>query len=266
MDTIYGLEVHLDRIEDYLTHPATDSTAESNAKVDLQDEREVTNQCLRICKDAKSYLEALQDQESSLLDGTTQDIVDSARNQFETQLSTNRDLGEARDKLGEIIGRLQERLDTMDQNGGPERDLERLRLQEEINMQKQCLEACKRVSNQVADKKVHTFGEIIAEGDSDQMVITTLADRFDVKKAWSKTNSAQMIGSTIEEALIKISADRYGSRFGAVTPQVRVATETRRSNPLPANEARKDAQLADPERRQNRPSSNSVRKRTSEGD
>jgi hypothetical protein len=266
MDTIYGLDVHLNRIEDYLTHPATDITAESNAKVDLQDEREATNQCLRICKDAKSYLEALQDQESSLLDGTTQEIVDSPRNQFEEQLSMTRDLSEARDKSAEIVGRLQERLDTMGQNGGPERDLERSRLQGEINMQKQCLEAYKRVSNRVADKKVLTFGELIAEGNSDQMGITTVADYFDVKKAWSKTNSAQMFGSTTEKALISISADRYGSRFGAVTPQVRVATESRRSNPLPPKEARKDTQLADPEKRQNRPSSNSVRKRKSEGD
>jgi Fungal N-terminal domain of STAND proteins len=266
MDTIYDLEVHLSRIEDYLKYPATDSTTESNTEIDLQDEREVTKQCLRICKDAKSYLIALQDQESSLLDEPTQDTVDSPRNQFEAQLSVNRGLSEARDKLAEIIGRLQERLDTMDQNTGPERDFEKSRLEEEINMQKQCLAVCKRVSNQVADRKIHTFGEIIAEGDSDQMVITTLADLFDVKKAWSKTNSSQMIGSTTEEALIKISADRYKSRFGAVTPQVRVATETRRSNPLPPNDARKDAQLADAEKRQNKPSSNSVRKRTSEGD
>jgi hypothetical protein len=266
MDTIYGLEVHLNRIEDYLAHPTPGSTAAPNAEVDLQDEREVTRQCLRICEDAKSYLESLQVQEQSLLDGTTQGLVDCPQNQFEAQLSTIRGLSEARDGLAELVGRLQERYDTMPQNGGPEHDLERSRLQGDINMQKQCLEVCRRVSNQVADKKVHTFGEIIAEGDSDQMVITTLADLFDVRKAWSKSNSAQMIGSTTEEALMRISADRYSSRFGAVTPEVRVATETRRSNPLSVNEVKKDAQLVDLERRQKRPSSNSVRKRTSEGD
>lgn len=65
---------------------------------------------------------------------------------------------------------------------------------------------------------------------------------------------------------MRISANRYSSRFGAVTPEVRVATETRHSNPLSVNEVKKDAQLVDLEKRQKRSSSNSVRKRTSEGD
>lgn len=147
MDIIYGLEVHLDCIEDYLAHSTICSTVVSNAKVDLQDEREVMRQCLRICKDAKSYLEFLQAQEQSLLDGTTQDLVDCLQNQFEAQLSTIRGLSEARDRLAGLVDCLQERYDIIAQNKGLEYDLERSRLQGDINMQKQCLEVCKRVSN-----------------------------------------------------------------------------------------------------------------------
>ncbi|KFY83369.1 hypothetical protein V498_08125, partial [Pseudogymnoascus sp. VKM F-4517 (FW-2822)] len=56
----------------------------------------------------------------------------------------------------------------------------------------------------------------ITDGDSDQVVVTTLADLFDVKKAVSKDNSAQLIGSMTEEAPQHLTDKRYSSRFGAV--------------------------------------------------
>ena len=246
-----------------MTQPAADSMT----GLDLQDEKEVTKQCLRICEDARSYLETLQTQEAPLLEGTSQNVADSMRTQFEAQLTTYQVLSEGRDRFSETIGRLQERLDSMGQNGEPERALERLRLQEDINTQKQCLEVCKQASNQVSYRKVHSFGELVADGDSDQLVVTTLADLFDVKKALATNNSAQLVGSMTEAALLKISGDRYSSRFGALPSQVDAATtlstpETRRGNTSPPNQARKDGQPADLEKRQDRPSSNTVRKRT----
>jgi hypothetical protein len=209
----------------------------------------------------------LQIQEAPLLEGTSQNIADSMPTRFEAQLATYQALSEGRDKLSENIGRLQERLDSMSQSGEPERSPERLQLQEDIDTQKQCLEVCKQASNLVSYRKVHTFGELVADNDSDQLVVTTLADLFDVKKALATNNSAQLVGSMTEAALVKISGDRYGSRFGALTPQVDVATklptpETRRDDSSPPNQATKDEQPADSEKRQGRPPSNTARKRT----
>lgn len=42
-------------------------TKTSDIDINLKDEREVTQQCLRICEDAKSYIESLTSRESSLL-------------------------------------------------------------------------------------------------------------------------------------------------------------------------------------------------------
>jgi hypothetical protein len=46
------------------------------------------------------------------------------------------------------------------------------------------------ISNKSA-KVVTRIGEVVADGDSDQVVVTTLADLFDIKKAISRDSSAQ---------------------------------------------------------------------------
>jgi hypothetical protein len=70
----------------------------------------------------------------------------------------------------------------MASNGDPDDESEMLRLQEEINIQKQCLEVCKQASAQVSSQKIHIIGEVIADDDCDQVVVTTLADLFSVGK------------------------------------------------------------------------------------
>lgn len=114
---------------------------------------------------------------------------------------------------------------------------------------------------------------MIADGDSDQVVVTTLADLFDVKKAVSKGNSAQLIGSMTEEALRHLTDKRYSSRFGAVgaSDSVRTTTspsvfETQKSKHSSPTQTGHDEQLPGPEGRRNRPSPNEMRKRQVDGD
>src|SRR5688572_894081 len=66
MDTAYNLEIHLQRIDEKLALFTTENPGASDTSVDLKDERAVTKQCLRICEDAKSYIESLIDREPSL--------------------------------------------------------------------------------------------------------------------------------------------------------------------------------------------------------
>lgn len=73
-----------------------------------------------------------------------------------------------------------------------------------------------KVASEASRQKTYKIGEVIADGDSDQVVVNTLADLFDVKKAWSTGNSAQLVGSMTEEALRHLAEKRYTSRFGVV--------------------------------------------------
>ncbi|KAH7308613.1 hypothetical protein B0I35DRAFT_98974 [Stachybotrys elegans] len=215
-DTAYNLNLNLQRIDEKMALFSDERSKDADNAADLKDERAVTEQCLRICEDAKSYLESVMGKEPTLQHPKSPQPHQDAAQVFEAQEMTRNAMETYRDGLLETIGRLRERLDHLPLHRTPDADLERTRLQNDIEMSKQCLEVCKLASRTVANQKVHTVGEAVAEEDSDQMVVTTLADLFDVRKASSRGRSAQLIGSMDDETLRQISGDRYGSRFGAL--------------------------------------------------
>jgi hypothetical protein len=152
-------------------------------------------------------------------------------------------------------------------------------LQEEVNTQKQCLEVCKEASALVSSQKIHIIGEVTANDDSDQVVVTTLADLFSVGKVKAMSRSAQLVGSMPADVLREISKDRYSSRFGALahsleTTQLNTAAEsqstfeTRKADrsPTKSNQAQKDKNSAGPETTYDRPSPNEVRRRKGGGE
>lgn len=267
-DTVYSLQLHLRQIDEKMARLNIENTNASGASIDLEDEREVTKQCLRICQDASSYIESLSERESSLLPETPQNIVEG--NIFEAQLRTRQALDENRLSFAETIDLLRKRLEFLIQDDSPEKDQERSRLQADINTSKQCLDVCKMAS-EVSRQTVYRIGEVIAEGDSDQVVVTTLADLFDIKKALSKDNSAQLVGSMTPETLRYITEKRYESRFGTVagrsdhTEAGTTYFEVQRSEPAVTPQTGNREQSPEPRTRQNRPSPNEMRKRQKEG-
>jgi hypothetical protein len=279
-DTAYSLDMRLKRIDEKITTVGADCpTLLEDSSIDLQDEKAVTVQCLRICERASSYIKSLQDGQPALQREAPQQSAGYVLNQFEAQLLTQKSLNENRDNLLETIGRLRERLDSITFNGSPGGESETLRLQEEINFSKQCLEVCKQAANQVSSQKIHIIGEVTADEDCDQVVVTTLADLFNVGKVKAMSGSAQLVGSMQPEVLRDISKDRYGSRFFALgnnfeTVQLDTAAaspstfETRRANRslMKSNQAKEDGTLADPETTYDRPSPNEVRRRRAEGE
>lgn len=267
-DTAYNLELHLRRIDEKMTRLNIDSANTPGGGIDLEDERAVTKQCLRICEDARSYIESLSIRESSLLPETPQNAVDE--NPFEAQLRTRQALDENRDSFAHTIGYLRKRLDRLIQDDDPEKDNERSRLQADINISKQCLDVC-QVASEVSRQKVYRIGEVIAEGDSDQVVVTTLADLFDVKKALSKDSSAQLVGSMTADNLRYLTGKRYSSRFGTLASHSHPAEsgttnspavfEVQKSRQALASRTSSHEESPGPRSRQNRPSPNEMRKR-----
>jgi hypothetical protein len=216
-DTSYNLEVHLQRIDEKMERVNKDSVPTSDSIVGLDDEREVTKQCLRVCEDARHYIESLANRKFPLLQNRSQDSAkDNEQDWFEAQLLTRQGLNENYDNFSAIINQLRNRLESLVLKDNPGDEKERSRLQEDINTSMQCLKVCK-AAKEVSRQKIYRVGEVIADGDSDQVVVTTLADLFDIKKAVSKGNSAQLVGSMTEEALRHLTDKRYSSRFGSLT-------------------------------------------------
>lgn len=131
------------------------------------------------------------------------------QNYFRAQLLTRQTLGRNRCNLSETIGRLQERLESF-LHEDPNNDNEKLQLQNDIHILRQCLDVCK-VASEISHQRIFRIGEVIADSESDQVVISTLADLFNVKKALSKGNSAQLIGLMTDEALRHLIDKRYSS-------------------------------------------------------
>ncbi|GMF74449.1 unnamed protein product [Aspergillus oryzae] len=268
-DTVYNLEVYLRRIDEKLARIPFDTTDNTpGINLDLKDERAVTKQCLRICQDAKSYIESLANRESDLLQEAPPDTAnDDTERLFDAQLLTRQALEANRDSFAEVIGHLGRRLQTLVLDRNPENDNDRQRLQEDINISMKCLEVCK-VASEVSRQKIYRVGEAVADGDSDQVVVTTLADLFDVKKALSTGNSAQLVGSMTDDALCHLADKRYGSRFGvsahptgATTTKSPPAFETRRSKHSFPPQSGNDERFSKLETRRNEPSPNEMRKR-----
>ena len=273
-DTTYNLEIHLQRIDEKMTQLFVENTGSSGVSINLKDEREVTKQCLRICEDARSYIERLSNQESSLWPGTLQDTM--IENSFEAQSRTRQVLDENRDRFAETVDHLRNRLDLLLQDDHYEKDnqRERSQLQADIDISKRCLDVCKMAS-EVSHQKVHRIGEVVAEGDSDQVVVTTLADLFDVKTALCKDNSAQLVGSMTSEDLRHLTEKRYSSRSGlsADPPSFGKANDTRSSAVFESTKNKRTIppqieiheQSSTSRTRQTKPSPNEIRKRHTDG-
>lgn len=269
-NTIYELRLRLQRIDDKV-HSLTPASSSglSNTGIDLNNERQVTEQCLRICQDAKSYFESLASRDATLLpEAPPNTSTNALQDKFEAQLLTRQAFNDNQTSFVKTISRLRERLESVVLDGDAS---ERSRLQEDIQTSTQCLEVCKMASHEVTNQKIHIIGEVIAEGDSDQVVVTTLADMFNVGKAISRNRSALLVGSMSDEALMQLSHDRYNSRFGTANTDDRVTqrrapvTNIEASNldlsPLHQRErSRQSPHEEDP------PCSNETRKRVSDPD
>ncbi|EEY17466.1 conserved hypothetical protein [Verticillium alfalfae VaMs.102] len=213
-NTSYDLKIHLQRIDEKMA--LLTSEIPNTSDIDLEDERAVTSHCIRICEDAQSYLDSLIEQErQAQVQTPPPDLAATESPYLEVRRETHKILGENRDSIAEHIGRLRERLERLASDGNSGGELGRNQLEQDIRASVQCLEVCKLASGEVSRQRIHTIGEVIADGDSDQVVVTTWADVFDVKKALSKGRSAQLIGSMTDESLRQVSQDRYRSRFGS---------------------------------------------------
>lgn len=273
-DTVYNLELRLRRIDEKLAQPILDDLGASNTSTDLKDERAVTKQCIRVCEDAKSYMESLISRESSMLPQLSYNESEHVEASFEAQRQTRQVFDENQNRFAELIDHLQERLRSLVLDR-PSNDPDRTKLQEDIDISRQCLEVCKTAS-EISRQKIYRVGEVIADGESDQVVVTTLADLFDVRKASSKGNSAQLVGSMTPEDLQHLTTARYNSRFGSLAATSdRVKTVS--SNLGPGNRtgsrtseahgpSDQDEQSAASRTRHRKPSSNEIRKRETGGD
>ena len=255
-DTAYNLEIRLQQIDEKMTQYAIENAKTPDANINLKDEKAVTEQCLHICTNAKSYIESLLNQESSLLQ-------EDPQNAFNAQILTRQSLGDNQNNLIETINHLNERLRSLIVNENPQDGNERKRLLDDIDISKQCLEVCK-MGSEFSNQKIYKIGEVIADGNCDQVVVNSLADIFDVQKALSRGKSAQLVASVPPESLQHLVEQRYSSHFGPFVDDsspLQGDSEIQNNNQVFSSQTVNDGQSFVPERNRIKPSPNEMRKR-----
>ena len=252
--TIYNLQLQLQRIDEKMTELTAEHYKASDTDVDLTNERDVTQQCLRVCEEATSYIQDLSTRASSLLP-----TIDT-HGLYEAQTQVRQALNETRDSLSKTSVRLARRLESLVNEEASDGDDERAKLRSDIEVSKQCLDVCS-AADEISRERIYRVGEAVADGDSDQVLVTTLADLFDIKKAVSKDRSAQLLGLMTSEDLRHQTEMRYSSRFGALP--VRSQPSGRPQSTSPGD--KRHSQMGDrghPPGAKDKPSSNENRKRT----
>ncbi|KAL6359172.1 hypothetical protein LRP88_06592 [Fusarium phalaenopsidis] len=218
-DTTYNLNVQLQRINEKMERFPSDEP--DTTRSDFRDESTVIKHCIGICEEAMSRIGSMIDRErrvysTALSEQATADATSTHPKLFQAHEETREMLENNRDSIAKFLGRLQERLSSLAMEQDPDSERRKMQLEKDISALEDSLEVCRIASTEVSRQKVHTFGEVVAEGKSDQVVVTTLADLFNVGKAIAKDNSGQLIGSMAGVELIQLSKDRYSNlRFGA---------------------------------------------------
>jgi hypothetical protein len=166
-DTVYNLELRLQRIDEKIAQPILDDRDASNTSTDLKDERAVTKQCIRVCEDAKSYMDALISRESSMLPQPSYNDSEHVQASFEAQHETRRIFDENQNRFAELIDHLQGRLRSLVLDRPPN-DPDQKKLQEDTDISRQCLEVC-RTASEISRQKIYRekSGEIDSPSESD---------------------------------------------------------------------------------------------------
>ncbi|KAM0523190.1 hypothetical protein ACHAPE_001683 [Trichoderma viride] len=209
-ETTADLETHLQSIDDKLAAIADRSRSEPDPNAGssvkrMEEERQSAQQCILICESARSHIQSLQDNMQRL---------DSESNQDRRQTAVA--LSEARDRMVLMITDLQKRLVDLSAKSlstevslrSNEFEQDRVRLLKEIDIAKQCLEVCNMAADQASRQRAHVFGDVSAEDNSQQIIVSTVGDLLNAKNVKVGNFSSQWLGSMTDASLQQLSIDR----------------------------------------------------------
>ncbi|KAL7934140.1 hypothetical protein V8C35DRAFT_280445 [Trichoderma chlorosporum] len=208
-ETTADIEARLQDINDKVAaianQPQQDPDPAANESLRrMEEEKQSAQQCLLICESAKSHLQKLQD-----------DLQPLGAQPDNSHARTSAALSDARDRMVLMITDLQKRLVALSEQSlstevvRPQQlEEDRLRLLKEIDTARQCLEVCNMAADQASRQRVHVFGDIMAEDNSHQVIVSTVGDLLNVKSVRADHNSTQWLGSMTDASLQKLSNDR----------------------------------------------------------
>jgi chromosome segregation ATPase len=221
--TTSDLEEHLQEIESKLEalplRRDTISDEDAAERERIQEEMDSTKQCLAICAQVSEQVNQFRPnffedisaaEDSQQVDVATlgkrisaKRVTANVLHQFEEKLTkTTSDLEE---HLHNIDNRLQTLLSPGARTLG---EVERKRVQEEMDSIKQCLAICEQASEQAEKFRTNVFEDVSAARDAHQLVVATLGDLISAKRVTAGRSATQWLGQMSDASLQQLSRDR----------------------------------------------------------
>ncbi|KAE8312440.1 hypothetical protein BDV41DRAFT_300693 [Aspergillus transmontanensis] len=227
---------HLAKIDEKLQslnrRAATDDRDGSDIK-DTTEEKESTEQCLRICQQVSEFIErsygrvVRNEYGNAHMPSRPETRDPFPRN---AEIATKAMLSDFRSRLSENSTTLNVRLTDLDQKlrasggqksegtGGKNIDLEHLR--EERDSIGECLDIHKDASSLAERARTNIFEDVSSAAHSHQLVVSTIGDLISAKRIVTGVRSVQWLGQMSDDTLQKLSGDhRQRTEDGEVEEQ-----------------------------------------------
>ena len=222
-ETEPDLTLHLQRIIELITQSTVKNINASGKSVSLEDEKEVAEQSLRICEYARVHAARLSERKESTNASGMPISLEDEREVCEqclrvcvyVPLQLRQSFGENRVGFTKTIGCSQKSLELAATKEISEHEDKISRLRSDTNISEQCSDDC-TVTSGIPDLKVYKAREVIANDGSDQILVTTLEDRLNMKKASCAGTSARPVGSVMGRLIASCSSNQIvaNSRSG----------------------------------------------------
>lgn len=220
-DTTSDLNDRLQKIDSKLQDlfaQATGTSQEDLAeKSRINDEKESTQQCLRICAQVSEHLDQVQPRafEATRSASDTRKIAIETLTQYLSALrATGSTMKECKDNLDTTTSELRQHLREMDsklekapRGGSMSMDqlAEQERIREERKSTEQCLGVCAQAAEQVDQVRTNVVEDVSAASDSHQVAVATLGDLISAKRITAGARSTQWLGQMSDTSLQQLS-------------------------------------------------------------
>ncbi|KAL8646083.1 MAG: hypothetical protein Q9226_007025 [Calogaya cf. arnoldii] len=187
----------------------------------LEEERDSTRQCLRICAEVAKHMDHLHlSTQEPVHPNTGQAVVSVLGNSFSARRATGATIQECKEKLRNTNYELENHLRKINSrlasltvaNSKTDKEAEEKRIQEEKDCVEQCLGICAEAAGQADHDRTNVVEDISSGHGSYQVVVATLGDLIAARRLITGDKSTQWVGQMSDTTLQQLSRDRgYGS-------------------------------------------------------
>lgn len=237
-NTTADLEEHLQEIDDKLQAlplwGVTISNESAAERWQIQEERDSTQQCLKICAQVVTHIDQLQP--------TVFENISTPSDAFQAPGTKLGGLPSARLIMVNTFKACKERLsDTTIQLEGHLQDLdnrlqnlslpneqatEQERIKEELNSIKQCLAICAQASTQANKERMNVFEDVSIADDGHQVLVSTIGDLILARRVAAGARSWQWLGQMSDDSLQQLSQNHgHVAGKGLVEPQTEISSQ-----------------------------------------